>query len=1028
MNKIYGFITASILFLFSIVPVFWFVGRGNILIDGVDTNFPLNPVVWFMRRFFAWNSVTNAGSDFSASIAGLFFHAVQVIPYSIGVNLQYTQIISFVFWFSAIVISSYILARQLTPKRVLIQLLFVSLYSFNIFLFNTWENVKVSNLSLMAGIPLALSILFLQKNNKISKMIAAFYSIILGIIVSGTGINPAYFISFFLVLILYVISEFLVYKTKESISTLKNFLLLALIILLVNAFWIIPTGNYILQTIPAGGSIDKIGYNNWIDSLSDKTSLLNIMRMQGAWDWYTYDSMTGLPLYIPYALNYFHNWIFITFSFLITAVAILGLLFHEKEKRSLALYFGCLLVLGAFLGAGTHLPTGDLYKWLLIHLPFFSLFRSPWYIFTPLLILSFAGLSSLFFSRLFDLYESKKQTQGFRFNFATKSILSLGITSIIIGNLFYSYPLITGKIFRPDQQNNFLVKFPDYIYKAGEWLSADKNGRIIGYPDNEIEEFSWGYRGIESILSLIVDRDVLFSPLNAPDSPVAFLIREFYENLKKGQIESANSIAAKLNISLIHEKNDQKSITLPLPDGIKLFNKTSFGPWNFYKLSEHEFLPKIYSTGNIYKADLTYADKNFINALKSKDLLVNSRDKIITQIPKINNISNEVILSNNSQSQEFKNFQLAPSKLATRLISRDLSTCTFTFEILEDSLYQPIIERYRLQDFGIDLSKGIELEIDNKKTLWRIDSITNSYLFLEQIFLTKGKHEIVLKLVNDNLTYGGNFESGEYFKRGGEGRGEGVYEIEDSGQNKFLSISNIDKADISADFKVVPFNPLGSYYIEVKYKQIYGNNTNILVTQSKNGTLFKAQIERMPNHPEWKLASFYYDPVKVDSNMSVELLAPHISDPLGTKILYDDLKVQKVFTNQLLFLNKAKNISKELLAEPKVEFQKISPIKYQANITGADKPHVIVFSENYSPNWEIEVFEDNGSRINAEKLHFTANLYANAWYLEGTPTTYKIVISYTPQKYFWIGITISSLTIITIIVIFFLNKEAKRNF
>ncbi len=91
-----------IIVILSLTPLIWFLGRGDTIINGVDTNFPLDPAIWFSRRFFVWNSVTNAGGDFSSSTAGLFFHLVQVIPYTLGLSLQQVQIISLIFWFAII--------------------------------------------------------------------------------------------------------------------------------------------------------------------------------------------------------------------------------------------------------------------------------------------------------------------------------------------------------------------------------------------------------------------------------------------------------------------------------------------------------------------------------------------------------------------------------------------------------------------------------------------------------------------------------------------------------------------------------------------------------------------------------------------------------------------------------------------------------------------------------------------------------------------------------------------------------------
>ena len=100
--------------------------------------------------------------------AGMFFHFVQVIPHLLSLSLTQTQIISLIFWFLLIVIGSFILAGVLFPKNFLVQLLFTILYSFNIYLFNSWENVKVANLSLVSAIPFTLWVLIQLRNKQIT--------------------------------------------------------------------------------------------------------------------------------------------------------------------------------------------------------------------------------------------------------------------------------------------------------------------------------------------------------------------------------------------------------------------------------------------------------------------------------------------------------------------------------------------------------------------------------------------------------------------------------------------------------------------------------------------------------------------------------------------------------------------------------------------------------------------------------------------------------------------------------------------
>src|SRR5258706_9286207 len=175
------YLKIGLLIFLSLTPLFWFLKRPGILINGVDTNFPLDPTVWFQRRFFVWNPVSNTGIDFSASTAGTFFHFLQFLPYKLGFSLQGVEIFSLLFWFSLVIFSSWFLSRLLFSKKSISQIVFVILYSFNIWFFNSWENVKVANLALAAAIPLGLSILILLRIGKVKRGTASVLSLLTGI-------------------------------------------------------------------------------------------------------------------------------------------------------------------------------------------------------------------------------------------------------------------------------------------------------------------------------------------------------------------------------------------------------------------------------------------------------------------------------------------------------------------------------------------------------------------------------------------------------------------------------------------------------------------------------------------------------------------------------------------------------------------------------------------------------------------------------------------------------------------------------
>jgi hypothetical protein len=141
---------------------------------------------------------------------------------------------------------------------------------------------------------------------------------------------------------------------------------------------------------------------------------------------------------------------------------------------------------------------------LSLTLPFFSFFRSPWYIFTPILTVAYSGLCGLLFERI----------TGSSLSFVRRLSGVFGFTFLGL-YLVYNYPLINGKIFRPDD-NGFYIKFPNYVWETRDWLDKEKSGgRIISYPDDQLESFDWGYKGTESILGLFSNQEVVTPTFNS---------------------------------------------------------------------------------------------------------------------------------------------------------------------------------------------------------------------------------------------------------------------------------------------------------------------------------------------------------------------------------------------------------------------------------------------------------------------------------------------------------------------------------
>ena len=145
-------------------------------------------------------------------------------------------------------------------------------------------------------------------------------------------------------------------KVLKKVS--KPLVFIVSIIFVISSYWIIPTISFVFRSISQNSSIGSIGFNNWVDSLSVNTNILNIIRLQGAWDWYIFDGISKLPIYLPYVVNYFYKFPFIIFSFVIPSIVLISLIYINKTKISFYISFAIMLALGIFLGSGTHEPTG----------------------------------------------------------------------------------------------------------------------------------------------------------------------------------------------------------------------------------------------------------------------------------------------------------------------------------------------------------------------------------------------------------------------------------------------------------------------------------------------------------------------------------------------------------------------------------------------------------------------------------------------------------------------------------------------
>ncbi len=968
INKYKKYWHIAVLALFCLIPLLWFFGKDpSILINGLDTNFPLNPLIWFTRRFFVWNGMVNAGVDFSSSTSGLFFHLIQFIPFSLGFSLRFVEIFSLVFWFSAVVISSFVLAKTIIPKNKIAQIVFVTVYSFNIYLFNTWENIKVSNLALISSLPLFVSVVYLWTNKMISGKRAAIFLCIASILASGTGINPAYFAVIFVVLLIEAV----------FLKNIKNAAIAILLLFAVNLFWIFPLSNYLISNQTK--SLTDIGLTNWLYSLSENASIINIVRLQGAWDWYVVDKY-GMPQYLPYALNYLYKLPFIVFSFCVPMFSFVSFVFVNTKKWFWYVFFGVLAFLGIFLGVGSHPPTGSIFIYLYNHIPFLSFFRSPWYIFTPLLTLAYAGLTALFFEQVYSQVKSGNARYFIGFS---------GFVFLLLYGL-YNYPLITGKIFRPDR-DGFYVKFPQYVWDTKTWLSENKNllsQRIISYPDDDLETFDWGYKGTESILGLFSDREIITPSFNIPSKAFAFLLKDFYSHIKRGEYKSAISVLNFFGADTIFYKKDSPTLSPSITGEIgNLVKTTTLGNWSFMSASE-ETNKKIYKADIVYN-NLSYPDTSVFQAplFSRGTAIVNGT--IDTEVLKIPSSDNYLSLLKadalGGEKEEISNLQ------------------KYKFTLPKDGIFDIAIEKLYVG------KNDIVAKIDFREIGRGSIGEEEAFIKIGPISLTKGAHTLEISYPEArNLL---NVDDYSSYAQDSKLRKEEL----PSDIRKTLAAINFVNEDKIIKLPVEDFNPLLRYAIGFDYKYIYGSVPILDVIQSAPS----APVKTHPIYPgasfDWEFRYEIYKPV--ETNSKLELLIRLSPNKPGdrSKTYFENMFIRRIYDNKVFVIERNRDFDKTRSED--VEFRKVSPVKYEVKIKGTGNVNegtILVFLESYNHGWVLKSID---KKSDLKPLHFTVNGYANGWYLPSNSGNSNYVIYYQPQKLYLVGMLASVITILSIVIL-----------
>jgi len=605
-------------FIISLQVIFWF--HGNNLISNADFGFMNSPDSDNLKIFYRWDHSRGLGLSQDRNAATLVYTSLLTIIQWITNNISSTEKILFFLWFFISGVSMFILIKFLIRKEStneiiinIISFICALFYIMNAFLYNyRWGNGFLMSMFIYSIGPLLIyfAIRIFDVKNKTDKIKYFIYFLLANIWAIPSYENPANFLSFYIILI-----PFLIIYFKDITQNKKLYTLFLIIFCLFNLWWVIrplsffESSAYISANSPANNDILKIiEYKDM--------SFLNIFRLQGFW-------ATNYPEYFPYGSYYFTNPLIIISSIAIFGLPLFLLLFKKERKNQMALVLILFLCIFIFVTKGVHFPFNQIYQWLIDN-SVFRMFRSPEK-FYFLVVLSLTIILGIF------------QIKCYKYKKLLGSILSIILLASILIN---AYPFLFNKIIpnnnvfnsmtiiTSDINASFFKKYysiPETYLKGSNKINSYRlDGKNLIFPDNPNNVFSswtvynWSAIGLDPLWNLLGSSPYLILNNNGNSmgiNPISseFLISYYdeYESnfyayfLKIGNYLSiVNSKYIIFRLDNNHEdvyknKISKKQIFDELNTNKNIELITSFGSFYIYELNSSFFLPHFYTPQNI---------------------------------------------------------------------------------------------------------------------------------------------------------------------------------------------------------------------------------------------------------------------------------------------------------------------------------------------------------------------------------------------------------------------------------------------
>ncbi len=581
-----------LIFIINLFPLFWIFG--GYMVIGHDIGFPLNPGQWIQDLFSVLDPKTNFTVNHSLFLGTFPIHALPAILVSLGFSLIITEALTFIFWANAIALSFYFFVHSFYPgKEYRFLRIFTSLFPvINFFTLTRFIIFERTGFSFLVSLPLILTFLtqYLQKKRTWLKTL-----IPMGItffFFNAGGIPPFVGIlgfMFGLYIFLFILLERRTIKGKHIFFAC---LILLTSYFLSNLYWILP---FFVTNIKAyheavSGSFE--GLIGWLNAVSASSSIQNLFKLQGDNAWYNSSPTFFANFYTKNILG-----------ILLSGLMILGiwpafLLGKKKQDRFFLIFFSLIGIIFIFLAAGTHPPLGKYYIWMMKHIPFFAIYRTPFYKFSYGIVFGYAFL----FGFTMQWFLQKLSSKDWKFTSQLPScFLRHGGKILLIIYLGIHFVYVQGRIFDLFENFKLRIQVPSYIFDASEYMKEkSKESRVLLLPKlinnyGGVDVYRWGYWSIQPLQKLLMAQGIL---TNQGSPEELKIINSLYTDIMENKFEEVKNKSYELGIQYFLLRKDfyydwnaqsesPERIEKILMEQKKYFQEIrEFGEWVIYELKD----------------------------------------------------------------------------------------------------------------------------------------------------------------------------------------------------------------------------------------------------------------------------------------------------------------------------------------------------------------------------------------------------------------------------------------------------------